>query len=64
MTRKGLSLGTMALAAFLLCGCNDVSTELKPPTYKTGINPDNISMSAFKEQFPNQYETYMWNNRD
>ena len=21
-------------------------------------------MSAFTEQFPNQYETYMWNNRD
>lgn len=64
MSRKGLSLATIALAALLVCGCDDVNTDLKAPTYKTGINPDNISMSAFKEQFPNQYETYMWNNRD
>lgn len=55
----------MAVALFLIGGCgDDVSVEISPPTYKTGINPDNISMDAFKAQFPNQYETYMWNNRD
>lgn len=64
MIRKYSALLATILASALLCACNDVSTELKPPTYKTGLNPDNITMSAFKEQFPNQYETYMWNNRD
>ncbi len=64
MIRRGFSLGALALAALLIAGCQDVSTELKAPTYKTGLSPENITLSAFKEQFPNQYETYMWNNRD
>lgn len=65
MIRKGISIAAIAIGAVLLSACgDDVQTELKAPTYKTGINPDNISMSAFKGQFPSQFETYMWNNRD
>lgn len=53
----------MLLAVAMLYGCSDVSTELKAPTYKTGISPDDLTLSSFKQKFPNQYETYMWNNR-
>lgn len=64
MNRKIFCAMVLSLFAGMLAACSDVDTELKAPTYKTGISPDNITMSAFREQFPNQYETYMWNNRD
>ena len=50
---------TMALAvsallgAALLSGCNDVSTELKAPTYKTNIKEDETRISALRPNFPN-----------
>ena len=59
---------TMALAvsallgAALLSGCNDVSTELKAPAYKTNIKDDETRMSAFKADFPAQYASYQKNN--
>lgn len=59
---------TMALAvsallgAALLSGCNDVSTELKAPTYKTNIKEDETRISAFKAEFPEQYASYQKNN--
>lgn len=59
---------TMALAvsallgAALLSGCNDVSTELKAPAYKTNIKDDETRMSAFKADFPDQYASYQKNN--
>ena len=46
----------------LLAGCNDVSTELKAPTYKTGIAKDETRSSVFEKQFPLQYASYMKNN--
>ena len=59
---------TMALAVSallgeaLLSGCNDVSTELKAPTYKTNIKEDETRISAFKAEFPEQYASYQKNN--
>lgn len=61
---KSLKILALFGFAFVLVACNDVNTDLKPPVYKTGISADNISMTAFKEQFPNEYATYMLNNRD
>ncbi len=65
MIKRFMALATILVGASLLCACgDDVNVDLQPPVYKTGIDPQNISMDAFKSQFPNQYETYMWNNRD
>ena len=60
-------LGTaVLLAAFVgllaLGGCNDVSTNLKTPVYKTGLDKNETRSSAFKDQFPSQYASYMKNN--
>ena len=44
----------MLLGVVLLSGCQDVSTELKAPKYKTGIAETETKMSAFKGQFPQQ----------
>lgn len=54
----------MLLGLALLSGCQDVSTELKAPKYKTGIPETELNMSAFKAQFPQQYASYMKNNQD
>jgi len=60
---RSMTLAVSALlAAAFLCGCNDVSTELKPPTYKSGLKQDELKMSAFKADFPDQYNSYMKNN--
>lgn len=60
---RNMTLAVSALlATVLLCGCNDVSTELKPPTYKTGLKEDEVKMSAFKAEFPDHYASYMKNN--
>ncbi len=64
MIKKLLSVMIISLFAAALAACDDVNTKLEGPTYKTGLPADTITMSAFKEQFPNQYQTYMWNNRD
>ena len=53
-----LALATL-LGVALLSGCQDVSTELKAPKYKTGIPETELNMSAFKAQFPQQYASYM-----
>ena len=58
-----LALATL-LGVALLSGCQDVSTELKAPKYKTGIAETETKMSAFKGQFPQQYASYMKNNED
>ncbi len=58
-----LALATL-LGVALLSGCQDVSTELKAPKYKTGIPETELKMSAFKGQFPQQYASYMKNNED
>lgn len=50
------------LGAALLSGCEDVSTELKAPAYKTGISADESRISAFKAEFPDQYASYQQNN--
>ena len=60
---RSMTLAVSALlAAALLCGCNDVSTELKPPTFRTGLKDGELKMSAFKTEFPAQYASYMKNN--
>ncbi len=46
----------------LLNGCEDVSTELKTPVYKTALKQDELRMSAFRDAFPEQYASYMRNN--
>ena len=58
-----LALATL-LGVALLSGCQDVSTELKAPKYKTGIPETELKMSAFKAQFPQQYASYMKNNEN
>jgi len=60
---KLLPLVVAGLLFLPLVGCEgDVSTELKTPTYKTGLPADEIRNSAFKAQFPEQYATYERNN--
>ncbi len=46
----------------VVSGCDDVNTELKAPVYSTSIPEDETRMSAFKKDFPLQYESYMKNN--
>ncbi|MDR3363285.1 MAG: ammonia-forming cytochrome c nitrite reductase subunit c552 [Desulfovibrio sp.] len=65
MNKKLFSLVTVSvslLSMLLLSACNDVSTPLKPPTYKTTIKEDETRMSAFKAQFPLEYASYQKNN--
>ena len=65
MNKRTVQTGLVALALscmLLAGGCNDVSTELQTPTYKTGLKADEIKNSAFKAQFPKQYATYEQNN--
>lgn len=65
MIKRSLYMACAAIiAAGLLCACNDASTELKTPVYKTGAAKDETKMSAFKSQFPSQYASYMRNNED
>ena len=52
----------LALGLALMAGCNDVSTELKTPEYKTGLTKDETRTSVFAKQFPSQYASYMKNN--
>ncbi len=52
----------LALGLALLAGCNDVSTELKAPVYKTGIAKDETRSSVFEKEFPSQSASYMKNN--
>lgn len=60
-----LALAASALlGAALLSGCDDVSTELKAPTYKTDIKEDETRMTPFKADFPDQYASYQKNNED
>ena len=49
---------SVLLGAALLSGCEDVSTELKAPVYKTGISADETRISAFKAEFPDQCASY------
>ena len=53
------SLGAAALmGTMLLTACNDVSTELKTPTYNTGVSSAETKQSALKDKFPSQYASY------
>lgn len=64
MTNRIFSLAlavSALLGVALLSGCNDVSTELKTPTYNTKIKEDETRMSAFKAEFPEQYASYQKN---
>ena len=67
MTKRMVQLGLLALALSSLVftgGCSDVSTELKTPTYKTGLGPDELRSSALKDKFPLQYASFQKNNED
>ena len=59
---RGTILLSLGLSLALAGGCNDVSTELKAPTYSTSIKEDTTAMSDFKKDFPLQYASYMKNN--
>ena len=59
-----LFAGAALLAVLALGGCEDVSTELKAPTYKTGIAATETRISAFKAAFPQQHASYMKNDED
>ena len=64
MTKSNIqkALGAAALlGVVLLAGCQDVSTELQPPKYKTAIPESETRISAFKKDFPQQYASYMKN---
>ena len=54
------TLALLGVAA--VSGCNDVSTELKPPVYSTSIKEDATRLSDFAKDFPLQYASYMKNN--
>ena len=65
MTKSNIhkALGAAALLGMvLLTGCQDVSTDLKPPKYKTSIPENATRISSFKTEFPQQYASYMKNN--
>jgi nitrite reductase (cytochrome c-552) len=47
--------------ALISSGCSDVS-ELKSPVYKTKLSANEIRNSAFKEEFPRQYDYYERND--
>lgn len=55
-------LATIAVGiALALSGCSDTS-EPKTPEFKTKLKPEEIRNSAFKSEFPLQYETFLRNN--
>ena len=51
-----------ALGLALLAGCSDVSTELKSPSYKTGVSDKELKASALAKVFPQQYNSYRKND--
>ena len=60
---KYLLVLVAGLLALPLCGCDsDVKTELKTPTYKTGLPEKEIRNSAFKNAFPDQYASFKRND--
>ncbi|MEG2171670.1 MAG: ammonia-forming cytochrome c nitrite reductase subunit c552 [Desulfovibrionaceae bacterium] len=66
MNKRIFTIGiavTALMGAALVSGCSDdVTTELKTPTYKTGLAADELRTSAFKAAFPKQSESYQKNN--
>ncbi len=68
MNNKYLSLPIVVMLCLFMTGflaaCNDVSTELKTPTYETGLKKDEIKNSAFKDVFPAQYASFEKNAED
>ncbi len=59
--RRAWLLG-VGLSLLLAGGCNDVSTELKAPVYKTSIKKDSTRISDFQKDFPLQYASYRKND--
>ena len=59
---RGTVLLGLGLSLVLAGGCNDVSTDLKAPTYNTSIKQDSTRISDFQKDFPLQYASYMKNN--
>ena len=57
-----ISFLPLGLCALLLAGCDDVTTELKTPVYKSGLPANEIRNSAFEKPFPAQYATFLQNN--
>jgi len=53
--------GSLLGIIVLFSGCSDVE-ELEPPVYKTKLPTDEIRNSAFKNEFPLQYDYYMRND--
>lgn len=56
-----LALGTGLVA---LAGCSETAEKPLVPVYKTNLPEIERNSSAFKDQFPQQYDTYMRNNED
>jgi len=55
-------IATIAVGiALTLSGCSDTS-EPKTPEFKTKLKSEEIRNSAFKSEFPLQYETFLRNN--
>ncbi len=66
MSEKSVSIHTRILGialgiGLMLSGCTDVG-ELEPPTYKTGLAENELRNSAFKKDFPLQYDYYERND--
>lgn len=63
MSRKLLIICMLVAfaAAAALIGCSDAREPLAP-VYKTKIAKNELRNSAFKDEFPQQYETYLRNN--
>ena len=49
---RGTVLLGLGLSLVLAGGCNDVSTDLKAPTYNTSIKQDSTRISDFQKDFP------------
>lgn len=63
MSRKLLIICALAAfaAAAALLGCSDAREPLAP-VYKTKLAKNELRNSAFKDEFPQQYATYLRNN--
>lgn len=67
MSKKFMYLCTILLFAAgytVLIGCSDSNNEVVAPVYITNLSEGERNLSAFKEQFPYQYETYQKTRED
>src|SRR5690625_2907750 len=60
MKKKHLLLLVVTLFIGFIVGCSD-SSDAQEETIDTGLSPDEILNTAFKDEFPLHYESYVKN---